>query len=653
MDPEETPDVQTAMAQPEAEAEGGWNADPDFAGESLFQHVGAGLLTGEGLLLSPDGPAVARLGRNLLTEAEHATALRHARNLMQHTPEAGEDAAQLAVGGDDLGGLTYLRDHSERLTKQLATKQARAAQALLDSYGEVARLRPSRKELEKQIPRDLRTDQARWVSHTQTLLQERLAELPGSIGGELRKAVEGLGKGERPAEWFERASALSDALTRARARAQREAKAADGTDAAAHERALDSAQGILRMGLEQENLWGKLAQLEQQRGVSYEQRVNDHLADFETLFTSRFGGRLRTDPDKFQRALEADFPEAQRSLAATLEAARLTAATAARFGRHEDAKRIQDAADVLETTGTQGAALRAALRGTPSEDGTSAALGLLSGAPDATELAQPELARGSVYKAARRFAAAAEDHGRRAASELLQPRRLADTEDLGLDGGSPTVTHENFDAVRNHVDRMANDPRYFGEVMGASFGRLPEVAPDVFSALSQHAARTFSYLAATAPGGRGGGPFGEQVPVSTDELWDWQQRVSAVTDPEFVGRELRLGALSAQAIESYQVCCPRQYFKLQMHVFDKLQKLQKAGVDITTQAREQLDTLLDLDGGGDPALTWQVAERAQAAEQAHQKRLTMGGSGGNPAAGMQSSALATLNQGAAAVAQTG
>ena len=66
-----------------------------------------------------------------LTEAEHATALRSARDLMdraQHDPL--EDAESIARSGGDGPGVAYLRDHSDELLSALATRQAEAAQVL-------------------------------------------------------------------------------------------------------------------------------------------------------------------------------------------------------------------------------------------------------------------------------------------------------------------------------------------------------------------------------------------------------------------------------------------------------------------------------------------------------------------------------------------
>jgi hypothetical protein len=74
-----------------------------------------------------------------------------------------------------------------------------------------------------------------------------------------------------------------------------------------------------------------------------------------------------------------------------------------------------------------------------------------------------------------------------------------------------------------------------------------------------------------------------------------------------VRTELAAGRLSSQAIESYELMHPKAYARLQRDVWERLHELKEQGIPVSVQAREQIDTLLNIDGGGDPALTWKVA----------------------------------------------
>lgn len=635
--------------------EQGWIADPELGGEAVFQHVGAGILLGDGLLRSGDGPKLERMGRNLLTEAEHATALRHARDIMERAQrEPLEDADSIARAGGDSAGVTYLRDNGDGLLSELATRQAEAAQVLLDTYGELGKLKPDPKQLERSIP-EKRIEQAQWLGNARIRIGATLDAVPASIAGPLREQLAELGSGGKPAQWFTRASDLSDSLTRAKAKAARMAKAAEGVDASAHIAALDSAQRTLRAGLGDATLWGSAAATETERASGYARRVDDHLGAFEAHFAERINGKDRADPTRFQSLLRGGDPEAAAALAGTLEAARTTAGTASKFGRVAEARKILEAIDSLEVTGAQARAIQAAMRGASPLDRPAveqAALEALGGATD--EPASSD--RAGVYRAVRGFLRADEEGSKRAAADMLQPRGLGSRGSPAAlqiaAPGAPSVTMANFDAVRDHLEKLSTDPRYFAEAVGSSFGRLPQAAPEVFQAISAQTGRAATYLVAVAPGGTSGGPFAGRVPVSEDELWEFNQRFQAVTDPEFVRRELRLGSLSSQSVEAYQNVSPRRFQRLQMDVFHLLKQLHDDGVQVPSNAREQLDVLLDLDGGGDPALTWQVAERADAGAQRHRQRLQMP-KGGDQSGAMQSGALATLNNGAAAVARTG
>jgi hypothetical protein len=633
---------------PPDEAELAWQDDNDFSREAAFLHVGAGLLTGDGLAkLGGSDETVTRLGRNLLTEAEHGAAMRQGGELLERAErEPGDSADAIARLGKDDHGVAYLRDNAAALADELGTRQAKAAQTLLDSYGQLGKLKPTEKELSARIPDGKQIEQARWVAGAKQEAAALLDGLPAHVAKPLLKRINAIGEGGKPAAWFERASDISDDLMRLRATAADEPELASGLDA------LDSVQRLIGEGLGDARLWGEAATTETNRSSNYARRVADHLAAFESHFTSRVGAERRADPGKFSAHIQGeDDADRQRSIDATLEAARATADAAGKFGKGEQAKRILDSVDELELTGRQARTLRAARGNAPSGAAPAqSALDWMSGgtAPDA-DAAE----RSGVYRALHAFSKGAESSAALAARRLLTGAASAGKRPQPVAAGlriaapaQPAVTALNFDAVRDHLDKMASDPRYFAEVVGASFGRLPQVAPEVFGAISEQTARTVNYLAAVAPGGKGGGPFAQRIPVSEDELWEFQQRLGAASDPEFIAREIGNGGVTSQAVESLQATQPARYFRLQLAVYDRLQELTAEGIPVPSSAREHLDVLLDLDGGGDPAMTWQVAERAEAGAQAHRQRLTMPKQG-SPSGAMSSGALNTLGNGAA------
>lgn len=286
-----------------------------------------------------------------------------------------------------------------------------------------------------------------------------------------------------------------------------------------------------------------------------------------------------------------------------------------------------------------------------------AVTGLGAGAVGARELylSQQDEARTGTFTAVKGLAQSARASIERAVNGLLS--RPTDTEARGsrIEPPQPArVTPANYDATRDHIERMALEPAYFADVMAASFGSMPDAAPEVYAALSAEAAKTVQYLAAVAPGGKSGGPFGQRIPVGEDEVWEFNERFRALTDPDFVTEELAAGRLSAQAIESFELMRPKHYAHLQRTVFERLRELDEQGIAVTVQAREQIDVALNIDGGGDPALTWKVAERALAAQQRKNAMAPQQASTNDEhAEAMTSGALATLGNGASAIAQTG
>lgn len=723
-----------------AEAENAWQADRPFSQEAAFLNVGAGLLVGGGLLAGAGAVGrVSRVGRNLLTEAEHTSAARAARDILDEAPAArgpkGEplSADDIARRGPDDEGVAYIRDNADSLSDELATKQAKAAQELLDTYGEVAPLRMSPQEVDELIP-DLPEPQAQWVTSVREAVELELEGLPDEVAAPLRERLQELGEGANPAEWFSRSSELSDELLRARTKASRATPIEDAEldfipDGAAPAAApgarlpnaaerLTEAKAMLDEGLQQESLWGAAATKEAQRARGYAERYGEHIDAFEDAFTTRSAAGARTtDPTSFRSLIDAPDSPSAATLRETLDSARATAEVAMKFGRPQEARRILDAVETLERGSRQAEVIRTA-RGTVSREtpkpgpldsavewvtreGSRAALeegvetafkgggaalgGMIGGAPGmaagwfagralskrygdnvvgavanaaADAVAGRQAARGATFRGVASLSKQARSGLKRGVGQLLTRASPATQAfERGIRVSAPraaAVTAQNFDATRDHIEKMATQPEYFGQVMSQSFGSMPEAAPEVYRDLSIQTAKAVSYLNAVAPGGKGGGPFGQRVSVGEDELWEFNERFRAIADPEYIETELAAGRLSSQAIEAFQQMNPAAYEELRIDVFTQLGRLRQQGITVSIQAREQLDTLLNLDGGGEPGLTWGVAERALAAQQLRQPsgtNINMGES--DASAGMSSGALSTLHNGAMAIARTG
>lgn len=205
-----------------AEAEQAWQQDRDFSQEAAFQNVGAGLLIGAAAsaVAKAAAPVVRKLGRNLFTEAEHAAHGRAARDLMgDPAVVSGDSAAEIARRGPDDEGVRYLRDNHESLMDDLAAEHSKATQQLHDAYGKLAPLRQTPKQVRGLIP-DNRVEQARWVKDAEKEIGAALDELDPQQAAPLRERLATLADGDKPEEWFVRASELSDELTKAQAKAE-------------------------------------------------------------------------------------------------------------------------------------------------------------------------------------------------------------------------------------------------------------------------------------------------------------------------------------------------------------------------------------------------------------------------------------------------
>lgn len=657
-------------------AEEAWLATRDRSQEATFAAVGRNLLAGAGTALAatPGAAVPERLGRNLLTEAEHAAHQRSARALVRDLPRAekASGADEIARRGKDDPGVSYLRDNADGLIDELATKQAKAAQTLIDTYGTMATLRQSVREVDERIPAN-QPEQALWVTRARSGVTKALDALPSDTATPLRERLAQLGEGTNPARWFVTASELSDGLLRAAVKASR-AEGGEVTSAA-----IDDAKRQLDSGLADPSLWGDAARIEARRSAGYARRYGQHIDSFEGAFTTLAGdGNRVADPQAFRRLLSGEGdPLATEALRSTLDSARATADVAEEYGKKGEAARLRKAIGQLERTSRQADTILAARgSGVSRETGSdTAALDwlalqsagvpadgyvarqLATGQPGAAvDFANRRLeARGGVFRAVAAIQQTAAASNARAVRSLLSPPQDDEAPELEIAAPTPPrLDTETFDAHRDHVERMATDPNYFASAMAQSFGTMPEAAPEVYGALSEQTAKVVQYLYAVAPGGSTGGPMRQRIPVGADELWEYNQRFQAVADPEFVPENLAAGQLSSQAIEAYQVIHPRQYAALQIDTYQRLEELQQAGIPVPVQAREQLDVLLGIDGGGDPALTWKVAERAYAA--IARKNATRSLRADNPSAGEQgltSTALSTLNNGASAIAQTG
>lgn len=660
------------------EAESAWQQNRQKSVENIAMNTLIGLGTGGAAMgIGKVASGGWNFARNLIVEGEESASKAGARAILENaaekeTTKAASTAEEIAAKGEKDPGVQYLNKEKKSLRQDLASEQAKAAQILIDEYDGLASMRPTTEELRGSIVENASV-QAKAVTEIKTALKGTLDELKSagatSAASPFKAAIKGLGDGTDPAKWFARASEISDNLVRAKQIATQK-----GSQLAVE--AIDSAQQVIRNTIEDGSIWGGAAEQEAARFANYQRRFGDHIGDFEQNFTQVLQGKRQATIGKFRDFLTDSLDStssSRQSFENMIDAAETSAEFANKYGRTAEATRISEAVDTLRKTLRQGDAIKAAediaQRATPSLKDKAMEFGkelAMDAAVDYTAsqvfgVLPPGLStvarfakRAGLFNSMGAMMKGTETMARQSVQRFLSPVTTALRTSANLaERSSPSVAGlsvAGFDKLSTHIRKMAKDPGYFGDVMSNNFGDTSEVAPEVFGALSTQTAKTFAYLSTKLPETRGGGPFAESIPVSEDDLYEFDLYYSACLDPTSVYESLERGDLTSQQVEAFQTIYPNKYQDLQLDVYQKLLQMGEDGVEVPTQTREQLDVLFDLDGGGDPGMTWDVAFKSYEA----QKLLTSDKpnmSKALPQAAQRSAsgALQSLHNGAAAV----
>lgn len=580
--------------------------------------------------------------RNLVVEGEENASKAGARAILdevsqKEATQAGDTAETIAARGEKDPGVQYLYKERKGLRADIAGESTKAAQTMLDEYENLASMRATSDELRESII-DNSVQQAQATKAMKDSLQDALGEIKSagvpSVAKPFKDAVKGLTEGADPTKWFMRASETSDALVRAKQ------VALDSGSQIAIE-AVDKAQQVFRQGLEDSSIWGQAADQEASRFANFSRRYGDHIGDFEEHFTQTLQGKRQASVSKFKDFLQDGLDSngiPRKSLENMLDSAETSAEFAQKYGRTEQAARLTEAVDTIRKSLRQGDAIRAAeetvSKAAPSFKQKAMDFGkelAVDAAVDYTAskvfgVLPPGLStvarlakRAGLFNSIGIMAKGTETLAKQSVQRFMSPltTALRTTSELAERSAVPVsgLSIAGFDSLSKHIRKMAKDPKYFGDVMANNFGDMPETAPEVYSALSAQTAKTFAFLSTKLPQTSGGGPFAESIPVAEDELYEFDLYYSACMDPTSVYQSLEKGDLTSQQVEAFQTVYPERYKDLQLDVFQKLQQMHDDGIEVETQTREQLDVLFDLDGGGDPGMTWKVALQSYDAQQ--------------------------------------
>jgi hypothetical protein len=90
--------------------------------------------------------------------------------------------------------------------------------------------------------------------------------------------------------------------------------------------------------------------------------------------------------------------------------------------------------------------------------------------------------------------------------------------------------------------------------------------------------------------------------------------------PRATIRDIAAGAADPRQVTAFKQNWPALFFQLAQETAGELQRRGEAGHPIDPERMRQIDQLLDLDGAGDRALSWRVAELMEYAKNVAQQQ---------------------------------
>jgi hypothetical protein len=180
---------------------------------------------------------------------------------------------------------------------------------------------------------------------------------------------------------------------------------------------------------------------------------------------------------------------------------------------------------------------------------------------------------------------------------------------------------EALEQRRADVEALG-DPEKLLASASAAMGQLSKTHPSVYQAVVGKLAQITGYLQRELPPVRGKtalNPKGYQA--SLDESMTYALKFVGATSPKETLKAIAGGQAMPQQVQSLKENWPEVYEPFRVELMGKLTAMGDAGKSLPVERMRQLDTLLDLDGAGNPAMSWKVAdaiEKARAAEQEKQ-----------------------------------
>ncbi len=185
-------------------------------------------------------------------------------------------------------------------------------------------------------------------------------------------------------------------------------------------------------------------------------------------------------------------------------------------------------------------------------------------------------------------------------------RRAAVTSALGAFGSIAKTPELAFEKRRDELEQASQDyGRGVRDSMTDRFGHVAEQDPHTFAAAVNVGSSVLDFLRGkmpmSGPDPESLTPTTTQLKPSRVEVQDFAETWNAVNDPVSVVEAMADGHLpSVDAIEAIQTVFPNFYQQMQTETMARLRKMDEAGQEVPIHQRMMLDTLLGLDGAGEP-----------------------------------------------------
>jgi hypothetical protein len=204
---------------------------------------------------------------------------------------------------------------------------------------------------------------------------------------------------------------------------------------------------------------------------------------------------------------------------------------------------------------------------------------------------------------------------------------------LQLLTGKDSDPQEAYAKHANMLQQMVNEPSLITERASQRLGGLSDVNPEVAGAVLAHLTNATTYLHSKLPSGALSptplSPARKAI-VSPVEIKRYARILQAVERPLSVVEDLAKGRATRDQIDALRAVHPETFAQVRRAVYGALIDAAQKGQRVPLATRQQLDSLFDLAGAGEPAFGPAVTDRILDARAA---KTAKGKTGGAPRMG--------------------